>query len=142
MGGTGRLRGKSFGLFGKTRHGPLKRTRHRVVGRRKHRPFRRRKHWPFEKRRYAIHLATYANAYGFLLESQQSIHGMDEYGMESSEIEAKKGATRVRYDPFPYVLEVKTMNLDGVITGNEGGWGGKKLVNDSQKGAGSGSSWA
>ncbi|GJY45554.1 hypothetical protein Tco_0434617 [Tanacetum coccineum] len=108
MGGTGRLRGKSFGLFGRTRHGPLKRTRHGVVGRRKHRPFRRRKHWPFEKRRYAIHLATYANAYGFLLESQQSMHGMDEYGMESSEIEAKKGGYASE------VLEVKTMNLDGV----------------------------
>ncbi|GJZ23101.1 acetyl-coenzyme A carboxylase carboxyl transferase subunit alpha, chloroplastic-like protein [Tanacetum coccineum] len=28
-----------------------------------------------------------------------------------------------------------------MVTGNEGGWGVKELVNDSEKGAGSGSSW-
>ncbi|GKD35095.1 hypothetical protein Tco_1250604 [Tanacetum coccineum] len=33
------------------------------------------------------------------------------------------------------------MNMGVVVTGNEGGWGAKKLVNDSEKAARSGSSW-
>ncbi|GKB30110.1 hypothetical protein Tco_0869511, partial [Tanacetum coccineum] len=37
------------------------------------------------------------------------------------------------------VLGVKRMNLE-VVTGNKGGWGAKKIVNDSEKAAGSGSS--
>ncbi|GKC66011.1 hypothetical protein Tco_1098609, partial [Tanacetum coccineum] len=70
------FRRRKLGPFGRTRHGPLRRTRHGVVGRRKHWPFTRRKHWPFDMRRYVVHLETYVNAYGFLFESLQSIHGM------------------------------------------------------------------
>ncbi|GKD07870.1 RRP6-like protein 3 isoform X1, partial [Tanacetum coccineum] len=45
-----------------------------------------------------------------------------------------------RREEFTQVLGVKRMNLGGVVTGNEGGWCAKTLVNDSEKGAGSGSS--